>query len=226
MYKFGKYKNFYSFKSFLSIFVLSKIKQMVSELEIRIVKKASELFLMHGIRSVTMDNIATEIGISKRTLYENFADKDALLLKTLEYQKEQGKKNKEKLAKIYSNSFELSLKEYELTLQGIRAVNRNYLRDLRRYHPQVAGFFERNKKESMAEMILLTEKGQAEGYIRPELNSKILALLLRIQLEGLMTCNEIDKDFAFIDVFQTIVLNYARGIATSKGLELLEKHIG
>lgn len=55
---------------------------MYTALEQRIIAKASELFLLHGIKAVTMDFLATEMGISKRTLYERFKDKETLLRKT------------------------------------------------------------------------------------------------------------------------------------------------
>lgn len=194
------------------------------ELEERVVKKASELFLMHGIRSVTMDRIARESGISKRTLYEVFTDKDTLLLKTLEYQRKKQRKEMEELAAGSSNSFELCLKQYKRIMHALRCINRNYLPDLRRYHPKVALFFEKDKEEVMQESVRLTDAGIKEGYIRPELNSKILALLLHVQLEIFMFSSELEKnEFSYAEVFETIVMNYARGIATSKGLELLER---
>lgn len=206
--------------------LLKSIKRMDAELEKRIVGRASELFLMHGIKSVTMDFIAREAGISKRTLYEVFRDKDALLLKTLVYQEEQNRQERAKVASNCQNSFELSLKEYERISQGIRRVNRNYIRDLKRYHPKIAAFLEENRRGQMERMIEITEEGIREGYIRPELNSRILALLLRVQLEMMMSSEEIEKNnFSFAEVFETIVMNYARGIATSKGLELIDRYM-
>lgn len=199
---------------------------MDAELEKRIVGRASELFLMHGIKSVTMDFIAREAGISKRTLYEVFRDKDALLLKTLIYQEEQNRQERAKVASNCQNSFELSLKEYERISQGIRRVNRNYILDLKRYHPKIAAFLEENHRGQMERMIEITEEGIREGYIRPELNSRILALLLRVQLEMIMSSEEIEKNnFSFAEVFETIVMNYARGIATPKGLELIDRYM-
>lgn len=199
---------------------------MDAELKLRIIRKASELFRAHGIRAITMDFIATETGISKRTLYEIFADKDSLLIETLEYQEEQNGKERKELAKTCSSSFELCLKEYERVIHGIRRVNRNYMRDLQKYHPKVAVYFEKNREANMKRMMENTEKGMAEGYIRPELNSKILALLLQAQLEILISSDVIEKNqLSFLDVFETIVMNYARGIATAKGLALLEEHL-
>lgn len=195
------------------------------ELKKRIIDKASELFRLHGIRSVTMDTIAHETGISKRTLYENFADKDALLLATLEYQEERNQKERQELAKQCSSSLELNLKEYERVSRGLRVLNRNYLSDLHKYHPKVALFWEKNRQAGMERMVAIIEEGMKDGYIRTGLNSKLLALLLRVQLEVLLTSGEIEEnDFSFSEVFETIVMNYARGIATPKGVELLEKY--
>lgn len=199
---------------------------MDAELESRIVRKASELFQLHGIRAVTMDFIATEIGISKRTLYEVFADKDTLLIKTLEYQEEQNSRERAELAKTCSSSFELCLKEYERVIRGLRRINRNYMRDLQKYHPKVAVYFEKSREANRKRMIGNTEKGMEEGYIRPELNSKILALLLQAQLEVLISSDVVESNhLSFLEVFETIVTNYARGIATPKGLALLEKYL-
>lgn len=59
---------------------------MNTELQQRIIKQATRMFLCNGIKSVTMDMIASQLGISKRTLYENFKEKNELLLACLESQ--------------------------------------------------------------------------------------------------------------------------------------------
>lgn len=87
---------------------------MYTALEQRIIAKASELFLLHGIKAVTMDFLATEMGISKRTLYERFKDKETLLRKTLEYQDEKSRQEREKLARECTNPLELNLMEYKV----------------------------------------------------------------------------------------------------------------
>lgn len=199
---------------------------MDAELEQRIVKKASSLFLSHGIRAVTMDQVAVETGISKRTLYEIFEDKDTLVLRTIEYQEKEKSEVEKEVIRTCSNSFERSLKLYEMTLQRLHQINRNYVSDLFRYHPKVVAFFEKMKERNIEKMIAETEEGMQEGYVRPELNSRLLALLLTSQLEMLMTWDEIrNGGFSFTEVFETIVMNYARGVATPKGLALLDEHI-
>lgn len=196
---------------------------MYTALEQRIIAKASELFLLHGIKAVTMDFLATEMGISKRTLYERFKDKETLLRKTLEYQDEKSRQEREKLARECTNPLELNLMEYKVISDSLRRINRNYIRDLQKYHPQIADYFTKKLETDMEKVVSVMEKSIQEGYIRAELNPRILALLLRVQLETLIYSEEIEKNhFSYPEVFETIVLNYARGIATPKGLKLIE----
>ncbi|WP_419545103.1 TetR/AcrR family transcriptional regulator [Odoribacter laneus] len=196
---------------------------MYTALEQRIIAKASELFLLRGIKAVTMDFLATEMGISKRTLYERFKDKETLLRKTLEYQDKKSRQEREKLAKECTNPLELNLMEYKAISDSLRRINRNYIRDLQKYHPQIADYFTKKRETDMEKVVSVMEKSIQEGYIRAELNPRILALLLRVQLETLIYSEEIEKNhFSYPEVFETIVLNYARGIATPKGLELIE----
>lgn len=196
---------------------------MYTALEQRIIAKASELFLLHGIKAVTMDFLATEMGISERTLYERFKDKETLLRKTLEYQDEKSRQEREKLARECTNPLELNLMEYKVISDSLRRINRNYIRDLQKYHPQIADYFTKKRETDMEKVVSVMEKSIQEGYIRAELNPRILALLLRVQLETLIYSEEIEKNhFSYPEVFETIVLNYARGIATPKGLKLIE----
>ena len=197
---------------------------MDRDLKERIIKKASELFVLNGIRAVTMDYIASQMGISKRTLYEQFNDKDTLLLEVLKDTENRKLRESEEIAASCNNSLEIFLKVYRKFLQELRRTNRNYFRDLKRYHPNVASFFEARKAESIRNNIQLTEKGIAEGLIRPELNPEILSLLLQAQFEILVCSDIIDTNrFTFTEVFETIVMNYARGIVTSKGMKLIEE---
>ena len=123
---------------------------------------------------------------------------------------------------MYKSS-ELNLMEYKVISDSLRRINRNYIRDLQKYHPQIADYFTKKRETDMEKVVSVMEKSIQEGYIRAELNPRILALLLRVQLETLIYSEEIEKNhFSYPEVFETIVLNYARGIATPKGLKLIE----
>lgn len=192
----------------------------------RVIKTAANLFVRHGIKAITMDYIAGQMGMSKRTLYENFKDKDSLLLSCIQYLDEEGKKEVEEIRKKSTNSIEFFLLVYQSELQKLRLANQNFFSDLKKYHPSVSAYYEADKEKSKENFILLLERGIYEGYIREDLNMEIITFLLGAQLEMLIKSDSIDLNkYSFMEVFETIVMNFVRGIATSKGVAFIDEFI-
>ena len=192
----------------------------------RVIKTAANLFVRHGIKAITMDYIAGQMGMSKRTLYENFKDKDSLLLSCIQYLDEEGKKEVEEIRKKSTNSIEFFLLVYQSELQKLRLANQNFFSDLKKYHPSVSAYYEADKEKSKENFILLLERGIYEGYIREDLNIEIITILLGAQLEMLIKSDSIDLNkYSFMEVFETIVMNFVRGIATSKGVAFIDEFI-
>ena len=86
---------------------------MNTELQQRIIKQATRMFFCNGIKSVTMDMIASQLGISKRTLYENFKEKNELLLACLENQEMEKRARLEVYLTNRKNVIDLLLNVYE-----------------------------------------------------------------------------------------------------------------
>lgn len=192
----------------------------------RVIKTAANLFVRHGIKAITMDYIAGQMGMSKRTLYENFKDKDSLLLSCIQYLDEEGKKEVDEIRKKSTNSIEFFLLVYQSELQKLRLANQNFFSDLKKYHPSVSAYYEADKEKSKENFILLLERGIYEGYIREDLNMEIITFLLGAQLEMLIKSDSIDLNkYSFMEVFETIVMNFVRGIATSKGVAFIDEFI-
>lgn len=192
----------------------------------RVIKTAANLFVRHGIKAITMDYIAGQMGMSKRTLYENFKDKDSLLLSCIQYLDEEGKKEVDEIRKKSTNSIEFFLLVYQSELQKLRLANQNFFSDLKKYHPSVSAYYEADKEKSKENFILLLERGIYEGYIREDLNMEIITFLLGAQLEMLIKSDSIDLNkYSFMEVFETIFMNFVRGIATSKGVAFIDEFI-
>lgn len=173
-----------------------------------------------------MDCIANKVGISKRTLYENFKDKEDLLIQCVDYIEEEGQESTRVLIGKCSNSMEILLVVYKEVLTKIRFTNRNYHSDLQRYHPNVLQRYDKRKEKDIQNMINLLNAGIEEGYIRKDLKTDIVPLLLDAQFELLTkTDNVITNRFSFSDVFETIFMNFIRGIATPRGLEYIDSFI-
>ncbi|HIU54190.1 MAG TPA: TetR/AcrR family transcriptional regulator [Candidatus Gallibacteroides avistercoris] len=199
---------------------------MDAKVKERVIRIATDLFLRYGIKAITMDYIAGQLGMSKRTLYEIFKDKDSLLLSCVQHVDEERVKEVEEIKKKTTNSIELFLSVYQRSLQKLRCTNQNYFSDLKKYHPSVFVYYEANKEKNLQNFIMLLEQGMNEGYIRKELNVEIISFLLSAQLELLIKSNDIYLNkYSFMEVFETIVMNFVRGIATPKGVAFIDEFV-
>jgi AcrR family transcriptional regulator len=197
------------------------------ELKERIVEEATLLFFRNGIKSVTMSDIANHLGISKRTLYENFVDKETLLEECLHTNVCEAKREMEKLIASSENVIDAMMRIYEKQLNDIHKINRSTVYDLMKYHPQLYKKIDREQREErMSAFYPLFEKGVAQGLVRSDTNFEILSWLLKAQFKILM-----DSDFIPVDKFsvqqfvEAIILNFTRGIATAEGNKIIDEVI-
>lgn len=193
----------------------------------RILTESFKLFAKNGIRSVTMDDIAKHIGISKKTIYENFRDKDDLLKQGLLFHKENQDKVLLSIMAISDNVLETIYKVMFEATTHMRGINPVFFSDLKKYHYKLCeDLIPRQREEKMILLQGLIEKGIAEGIFRDDLNTLLITKLLNYQLDGLS-----DEDFFPVseysraEVFRSIIEIFTRGIATLKGITIIEEII-
>ena len=114
------------------------------EIQNLIVETAHEMFIEHGIKDVKMDDIATKLSISKRTIYEQFNDKEQLLHEVLKLQDERMYKNAKEIVRNSSHVLEIILKLYNLHFKLLKKVNNKFFSELNKY-PEI--FKEKQEKE-------------------------------------------------------------------------------
>lgn len=192
----------------------------------KILEHASRKFMSIGIRNVTMDTLATELSISKRTIYELFDDKDKLVIESLRYMILEN--NKHLLGIIESaehivEAIFLILKRQKTMREEFPVV---FVEDVKKYFPMVQASFYSCKSDlkQFSASFTLLEKGIAQGIIRNDLQIELvdnfiheLVSLLHTS-ERIRVLNPSDKD-----IFHNIFLPYFRGICTEKGLKLIDK---
>lgn len=193
------------------------------ELRERIIDTALKAFTTHGIKSITMDEIATAMGISKRTLYEVFADKESLLMECLMKALDEGDIYVKQVYDNASNVFEVLLKVYQRTIENFHKTNRSFFDDIKKY-PKVYEVLMKRRHRDCEDTISFFKLGVAQGYFRDDINFAIVNLLVREQIDILMH-TDICKEYSFIEVYESIILTYIRGISTEKGLQELEEFI-
>ena len=190
----------------------------------RILTEATNLFFQNGIRDITMDNIAEKLGISKRTIYETFKNKSELLINCFEeYSKERYKANEE----IIKNSHNVLATICSFIQSGAMAIdllNPAFFTDMRKYHNDIWVMATKQQNEKNYNLAYrLLRKGINEGIFRKDINIDIVVKLILEQMK-LLVDNEVfssDK-YTLSEVFKNMVINFIRGIATNRGIELID----
>jgi TetR/AcrR family transcriptional regulator, cholesterol catabolism regulator len=192
----------------------------------RIQKKADELFNKYGIRSVTMDEIASQLGMSKKTIYQYFSDKDelvdAVIADVIEYSRFCCERDRLESADAVAEVF-LAL---DMIGKIFRNMNQGILFDLERYHPRTFKRFLDHKNKYLYQTIKLNlERGVAEGLYRPEMNIEITA---RFRLEAMMIVfnPEVfrDTNYSLAQLHSEILMQFLYGAASLQGYNLITKY--
>lgn len=196
------------------------------EIKDKIISGALKMFTRYGIRSITMDSIAEELGISKRTIYEKFKDKDELLKSCFETAIKTQKASTEEILKNSDNVIEALLKIVKHNVNIMKTINPVFFYDIKKYYPNVnKQTVENNDHQNRIQFMELLDRGKKENVFRSEINVEIVAILLFEQFK-IMNNQEVfpEEKYSKIEIFENIVINFMRGIATEKGFSLLEKY--
>jgi TetR/AcrR family transcriptional regulator, cholesterol catabolism regulator len=196
------------------------------EVRDRIIREAAELFLLNGVKKVKMDNIAKKIKVSKRTIYENFENKDSLIRATIDLaQKEQIELNN-MIVSESENIIEAVLALLKNGSEMLVRINPDYFSDLKRLYSGIwKEKIEQSKVHSFKLILELLKKGKEQGIYRDDINEEIIALILIEQLSMLSEQKFPGyRKFSLVEFYENIIINMTRGVATEKGLRLLEKY--
>lgn len=195
------------------------------EIRERIIEGAAELFRTYGIRSVTMDSIATHLGMSKRTIYEVFSDKDEMLISVLKWMAARQKELVEKILDESENSIVAIFRLLEINRDYIQDMSPAFQADLKRFHHEVL-----MKKADKCEMPdyrnnqQVIEKGINENLFRQDINPDLANRCLYLLGKSIMDHDLYPfEDFSRRDVVRNTFINYLKGISTREGLDLIAR---
>ncbi len=195
------------------------------EIKDRIINKARDLFFMYGIKSVSMDELAFSLGISKRTIYENFKDKEDILNSLLiKLRNERDESFKEHLTNKY-NVVEVFIKVIEEQTQ-MPVCNAKFFQDIYKYYPRMAKMMQKDMEKNNIFLQEFLQKGIKQGYIREDLNVEIAAFLVEESTHTYIRASYIEKPrFLFNELFYTMMINFVRGISTGKGIKIIDTYL-
>jgi AcrR family transcriptional regulator len=197
----------------------------MSQIE-RIIHGGEELFLKAGIKSVTMDDIAKHLGMSKKTIYQFFKDKNELVTALV---KKKLKEDEEEMVEYIgksANVIEEMIAMTKCSEEMFSRINPIVIHDMQKYHPEAWAEFQRFKSEVLISTLeeLLT-KGIKQGYIRSEIDVKIVARMRVNTVElGFNTTIFPVAEFNTWKVQVQFLDHFNYGICTLKGYKLLNQY--
>ncbi len=196
------------------------------EMKERIKQKADELFRSYGIKTVTMDEIAARLGVSKKTIYHSFADKDELVDEVMGdlLTHNQTCCNKDRASA--TNAIHEVFLAMEMIQQMFQNMNPIIIYDIERNHPATYQKFLHHKYKFLFEVIKENiERGKKEELYRADINTDVIA---KIRIETMMLPFNQDifpkNKFNLVDLEQQLIEHYLFGVSTIKGYKLILKY--
>lgn len=188
----------------------------------QIISVAAEMFHQQGIRSVTMDDIAHRLCMSKRTLYQIFADKESLLLACVIQHEEEVIKQLEEVYNNTQNVLEFLLLVFSLKLKELNEIDPLFFEDMQKY-PKVIEHIRQHKNENEQKSASFLQKGVEQGVFRKEINFKIVARQLSSCFDDVVENGLIDE-YTKSEVFMNTIIPYIRGCATQVGIAMIDNY--
>lgn len=193
----------------------------------RIVNESMKMFVEQGIKSVRMDDIATRLGVSKRTLYELFGDKEGLLWLAMNRYFDYRAERQVELAARAENMLEAIFIILNDVMDESETVSR-LMANLRKFYPAIyARLFRERDERNRKGLHQYLEKGVADGFFVKGMNIELAMSLLYHTASSLIFFKELTppRGMTERDAFLQIMATFFRGIATPRGMAMIDEYL-
>ena len=193
----------------------------------RILQHARKLFLKYGVKSITLDEIAKDLGISKKTIYQYFTNKAAIIYEVTEAYFEEERQEVEHIETLAENAIDELIKIFVWTSKTFENMSPRLVYEIAKYYPKsfeiqhkyMSSFVFQKLKENV-------ERGINEGLYRKELDPDLVARIRISQFDF-----PIKQEFFPMNMFDIwevqieMFILYMHGIVTENGKKFLEEHL-
>lgn len=185
----------------------------------RILSTAMPLFKRKGVKAVKMDDIATEMAISKRTLYEIYSNKEDLLYECVKYDSEKMVMQIAEYAKSVDNEMDVIAYYLKMRIRDLGQVNPCFFIEVHKY-TRIVNYLRKNNERQNTNSYLFIQKGIEHGFFRENINYEIVHEIGDAAMDYVMRSKMYQK-YSLKDIFRTFIVVYMRGCCTEKGLKYL-----
>lgn len=192
----------------------------------RIIAQAMQMFVSEGIKSVRMDDIAQQLCVSKRTLYELFGDKESLLYLAMEHWFECKRIERERVSAGARNVLEAMFMVLGCVMDDSESIHR-LMGNLRKFYPSVhERLLREGSVKSRRDMREMLEKGIADGLFVESINIDLAISVLYYTASAITDRKDLllPEGMSEREAFVQIVSNFFRGISTAEGLRLVDDY--
>jgi TetR/AcrR family transcriptional regulator, cholesterol catabolism regulator len=184
------------------------------------------MFFRYGIRTITMDEIAESLGISKRTLYESFATKEDLLRECIEFQHNENLKMREEIMKeVGDDPLEVIHRHFRHAMIVFNNINPGFFNDLQKYHSSLwQKQMESKQQESIEFTRSIIQKAIDKGIFHEQADPDILSKAMHTFYRYISKHDVFpETQYPRAEVFRQVTLNFIRGMATIKGIQIIDE---
>ncbi len=194
----------------------------------KVVDHVSQMIKALGVKSVRMDDVAAGMGMSKRTLYEMFGDKEELLFQSIMHLMRSRLHRITEQVTDCENMLEVLLKSVRLLGGNGRVddIDKRLAANLKKFYPNVFDKVKREHTEQgVAGMQYALDKCREEGYLDPHVDVELMARLF-ISTSGTLLSEDnivIPDEVSREEAFGAMVVNFLRGLSTVKGVQIIDE---
>ena len=194
----------------------------------KVVEHVSQMVKTLGVKSVRMDDVAGSLGMSKRTLYEMFGDKEELLCQSIMHLLRTRQRSISEQVTDCENMLEVLLKSVRLLGGNGRVddIDKRLAANLKKFYPNVFAKVKREHTEQgVAGLQYALDKCREEGYLDPHVDVELMARLF-ISTSGTLLSEDnivIPDEVSREEAFGAMVVNFLRGLSTVKGVQVIDE---
>ncbi len=219
-----KLENYLTSYSFLAVYV-SYFCLMEKETE-HIFKQTSKLFCKFGVKSVSMDDVARELGVSKRTIYQYIKDKEDLIEKSINVLRNESIEQLKSIIDKKLNAVEELMETYRILRENMENMNPMLDFEIRKYYPNLHRKLKQRHKTTASEMIERNiRNGIQEGLFRNDFDINLIVFIHYSHIFAIIETEESKLPLPWHETLRQTLEYHLRGICNHKGIEVLENYI-